>query len=63
MVLPEWEDCLLYKRIHKSKLGDLLGVTVFSMDQVHLERRETNALFKILVIKHICLSIPREDGI
>lgn len=62
MVPPDWEDCLEYKRTHKSKQGDLLGITVF-LDQIYLARRETNVLFKILVIKHICPSILREDGI
>lgn len=57
----DWEDCLLCKRTHKSKQGDLLGITVLFLDQIDLGRRETNALFKIVVIKHIRPSILRED--
>jgi len=51
MVPPDWEDCLLYKRTHKSKQGDLLGITVFFWTKSTLKGGEKNLLFKMLVIK------------
>lgn len=62
MVSPDWEDCLLYKSTHKSKQCDLLGITMLSGSNP-LRKKRKNAFLKMLLIKHICPSILREDKI
>lgn len=62
MVSPDWEDCLLYKSTHKSKQCGLLGITVLSGSNP-LRKERKNAFLKMLVIKHICPLILREDKI